>query len=294
MLDMAKKIIERKKGKAGKIVKKIVLGFVVLVVCAIILFPLVWMFPAAFKTKREIWQIPNTWWPNTFVGDNFSKIMNLDLNGYNFLSSLLWTFLVSTIAVVLSLLVNMLAAFSFATMEFRGKKFLWVYFIITMCIPGITILLTSLRVVYFLHLTDTIWVLILPGLVSAYNIFFFRQFFYSIPLSLEEAATIDGCSRWKIFWKIFFPMSSTPMVIIGVGVFMGYWNSFIWPTLTIINNTKIAQIMQVIRILNTSTYAGQNYSIIIAATELAILIPLALFAIFQKKIIAGIAISGLK
>jgi len=275
-----------------KIVKKIVFGLIAALVCALIVFPIIWMIPAAFKTRREIWQLPNTFWPNNFTWDNFSKVLTSSLNGYNFLSSLGYTLLVSVIAVVLSLFVNMLAAYAFATMEFRGKKALWWYFIITMFIPGITILLTSIKVVYFLHMVDTIWVLIIPGVVSAYNIFFFRQFFYGIPVSLEEAATIDGCSRWGIFWRVFFPMSSTPMVIIGVTTFMGYWNSFVWPSLTIVNNTKIAQVMQVIRILN-SNYSS-NYGIVIAATLMAIAIPILIFAIFQKKIIAGIAISGLK
>jgi multiple sugar transport system permease protein len=289
MRDMAK---TRKHVSKKKIIKNILLGLVLIIVCAIILFPIIWMIPAAFKGRREIWQLPNTWWPTTFTWDNFVKVLTSDLNGYNFLSSLGYTLLVSVISVVLSLFVNMLAAYVFATMNFRFKNVLWWYFLTTMFIPGITILLTSVRVVNILHMTDTIWVLIIPGVVSAYNIFFFRQFFYGIPVSLEEAATIDGCSRWKIFYKVFLPMSSTPMVIIGVTTFMGYWNSFVWPSLTIVNNTKLAQVMQVIRILN-SNYSS-NYGIVIAATLMAIAIPILLFSIFQKKIIAGIAISGLK
>jgi multiple sugar transport system permease protein len=289
MSDMAK---TRKHVSKKKIIKNILLGLVLIIVCAIILFPIIWMIPAAFKGRREIWQLPNTWWPTTFTWDNFVKVLTSDLNGYNFLSSLGYTLLVSVISVVLSLFVNMLAAYVFATMNFRFKNVLWWYFLTTMFIPGITILLTSVRVVNILHMTDTIWVLIIPGVVSAYNIFFFRQFFYGIPVSLEEAATIDGCSRWKIFYKVFLPMSSTPMVIIGVTTFMGYWNSFVWPSLTIVNNTKLAQVMQVIRILN-SNYSS-NYGIVIAATLMAIAIPILLFSIFQKKIIAGIAISGLK
>ncbi|MCQ2802542.1 MAG: carbohydrate ABC transporter permease [Bacilli bacterium] len=276
-----------------KLVKTIVFTLICLIVAAIILFPIIWMLPAAFKNKAEIWAIPNEWLPKVFYTKNFEKIFTSNLvNDYNFISSIGSTFLVSVIAVVLSLLVNMFAAYVFANFEFRGKNFLWYYFLITMFIPGITILLTSIRVVSVLQMTDTLLVLIIPGLVSAYNIFFFRQFYYGIPRSLEEAAIIDGCSRFKIFFKVFLPMSVTPMVIIGVSVFMGYWNSFMWPTLTIVNNSEIAQVMQVIRILN-STYSGE-YGIVIAATILSIIIPLTLFIIFQKKIIAGIAVSGLK
>lgn len=275
-----------------KVIFKILRYLIVLLVIFIILFPIIWMLPAAFKGKREIWAIPNTFFPKDFTWDNFIKIFTLDHNGYNFFRSLAMTMLVATISVVGSLAVNMLAAYAFARLDFRGKKALWVYFIMTMFIPGITILLTSIRVVSILHMTDTILVLILPGLVSGYNIFFFRQFYLGIPSSLEEAAAIEGCSPFRIFIKIFLPMSVTPMVIIGVSVFMGYWNSFMWPTLTIIDNPNLAQVMQVIRVLKTS-YSGE-YGVVIAATLLAIAPPLIIFAIFQKKIVAGIAISGLK
>ncbi|WP_438848501.1 carbohydrate ABC transporter permease [Anaerocaecibacter muris] len=275
-----------------KILFKILRYFIVLAVIFIILFPIIWMLPAAFKGKQEIWAIPNTFFPKQFTWQNFIKVFNLDHNGYNFIRSLLMTMLVATLSVVGSLTVNMFAAYAFARLEFRGKKVLWVYFIMTMFIPGITILLTSIRVVSFLHMTDTIFVLVLPGLVSGYNIFFFRQFYLGMPASLEEAAAIEGCSPFKIFIKIFLPMSVTPMVIIGVSVFMGYWNSFMWPTLTIIDNPNLAQVMQVIRVLKSS-FAGE-YGIVIAATLLAIAPPLVIFAIFQKKIVAGIAISGLK
>ncbi|MBR1581894.1 MAG: carbohydrate ABC transporter permease [Bacilli bacterium] len=276
-----------------KVIKTLILSLICLIVVAIILFPIIWMLPAAFKGKVEIWALPNTWLPKVFKFDNFEKIFSDNLmNDISFVSSLGATSLVSVIAVVCSLIVNMFAAYVFANFEFRGKNFLWYYFLITMFIPGITILLTSIRVVSVLKMTDTIAVLIIPGLVSAYNIFFFRQFYFGIPRSLEEAAIIDGCSRFRIFFKVFLPMSVTPMVIIGVSVFMGYWNSFMWPTLTIVNNSAIAQVMQVIRQLN-STYSGE-YGVVIAATLISILIPLTLFTIFQKKIIAGIAISGLK
>lgn len=277
----------------NKLIKTIVFTLICVIVAAIILFPIVWMLPAAFKGKIEIWELPNHWWPKTFTMKNFEKIFMGELvNDLDFISSLGSTALVSVIAVVCSLFINMFAAYVFANFEFRGKNILWYYFLITMFIPGITILLTSIRVVSVLKMTDTLAVLIIPGLVSAYNIFFFRQFYFGIPRSLEEAAIIDGCSRFKIFFKVFLPMSVTPMVIIGVTVFMGYWNSFMWPTLTIINNSNIAQVMQVIRLMNT-TYSGE-YGVVIAATLLSITIPLTLFAIFQKKIIAGIAISGLK
>ena len=101
-------------------------------------------------------------------------------------------------------------------------------------------------------------------MANSYQIFFFRQFYLNIPSNIEEAAMIDGSSRLGIFFKIFIPMSTTPMVVIGVGTFMGAWNSFVWPTLTVSENDKLTQIMQIIRTLNV-TYSG-DYGVVIAAS----------------------------
>ena len=90
---------------------------------------------------------------------------------------------------------------------------------------------------------DTFWVLVLPGLVSGYNIFFFRQFFLSMPTSIEEAALMDGCGRFRTFLYIFIPLSKAPMVVLGANVFIAYWNSYLWPSMTI-TQPEYMQIMQ--------------------------------------------------
>lgn len=275
-----------------KHIKRIVSTVIGILVALIIAFPVIWMLPAAFKTKGELFRIPNTFLPEVFTLDNFAKVFEVDVNGTTYFHALFMTLIVAVVSTFLSLFVNMFAAYSFARLEFRGKKFLWAYVMFSMFIPGITIMLTSIRVVNILHMVDTIWVLIIPGVVNSYNIFFFRQFFLSIPESIEEAALIDGSSRLGIFFRIFLPMSTTPMVIIGIGVFMGAWNNFIWPTLTVTNNPNITQIMQVIRSLNGS-YSGE-YGVVIAATLISLIIPITLFAIFQKKILEGISLTGLK
>lgn len=262
-----------------------------LVVC-IILFPIIWMLSAAFKDRTELFAIPNKFLPASWSWDNFEKIFTMTLNGYDFTSSLLATLFVTVVATALSLFINMMAGYVFARMEFPMKNVIWWYILITMFIPGITILLTSIRVVNILNMTDTVWVLIIPGVVSAYNIFYFRQFFFSVPKSLEDAALLDGLGHFGTFWHIFRPMSTTPMIVIGISVFMGYWNSFMWPTLTVSGNAKIAQVTQIIRVLNDA-YAG-DYGVVVAASLVSIAIPLVIYMIFQKKILEGIATTGLK
>lgn len=271
---------------------RIIFSVIALLVAAIIAFPVIWMIPAAFKSKAELFSIPNTFLPREFTLKNFIKVFQVNVNGSTYLKAMGATTVVAVISTFFSLLINMFAGYVFARFEFRGKKLLWVFVMFSMFIPGITIMLTSIRMVNILHMTDTLLVLIIPGLANSYNIFYFRQFYLSVPPNIEEAALMDGESRFMMFFRIFLPMSTTPMVIIGIGTFMGSWNNFIWPTLTVTNNTGITQVMQIIRSLNGS-YQGE-YGVVIAATLMSLVIPITLFGIFQKRIVEGISLTGMK
>ncbi len=283
------------KNKLNPVVKKKIIkatyAIIAIIVICIILFPLLWMIPGAWKSKIDIWNIPPSWLPTEATWDNFAKVF-VATRQYDFGKSLISTAAVSILAMVGSLFVNTLAAYAFARIEFPGKKLLWVLYLFPMFVPGITILLTSIKVVNDLGMMDTMFVLFVPSLASAYQTFFFRQFFLGMPSAYEEAAEIDGCNAFSIFFRIFLPMSTTPLVIQGVGVFMGHWNSFLWPTLTVAGNDNLQQVMQVIRLLYNNN--PSEYGITIAASLLAILPPLMIFAFAQDKIVQGVALSGIK
>lgn len=268
--------------------------FIAVLVTAIIMFPIIWMIPSAFKPRGELFSIPNHFLPQEPTLDNFKAVFSMKLNNYNFIKSMLTTTGVAAISTVLSLTVNILAGYAFARIEFRFKKVLWIFFIVTMFVPGITIQLTSIKVVTALNMINTVWVLIVPGLSNSYQIFFFRQFYLGIPNSIDEAAAIDGCSRFKSFLKVTLPMSATPLIVLGVGNFMGAYNSYIWPVLTISDNPDLTMVMQIIQLIKSSMVSRYGFGIVIAATLMSIIIPIVIFGIFQKKIIAGLATTGLK
>jgi multiple sugar transport system permease protein len=253
------------------------------------LFPLLWMVVAGFKPEREVLSVPFRFLPSAWGVDSFRRLF-ADTT-FPFLLAMRSTFIVSATATLMALAANSMAAYAFARLEFRMKRLLWVLTIVTMYIPGMTILLTSFILVSNLGMLDTKAVLILPGIASAYSIFFFRQFFLNLPLSLEEAALIDGANRFRIFTSIYLPNALSPLVIIGVTTFLGYWNSFIWPTMTI---TKISnlQVMQVMR--SYSSMYSTRYGTVMAGSTLAALPPLILFLIFQRRIVKGIILSGIK
>ena len=273
---------------------KVLAGLVIF----LIFLPILVMLPSMFKARNEIFSSPGNPWtlfPKNPTIDNFTRLMYLQYLtiGVDFFKSLGMTMLVAALAVVLSLAINMVAAYAFARLKFPFKKIIWMCVLFTMFIPGITILITSIRVVYELGMMNTIWVLVVPGLVSAYNLFFFRQFFLGFPVELDEAAKIDGASTFQIFWHVYLPMSKTPMIIIGASIFMGYYNSYIWPSLTIDQEHKdLFQIMSVITSLYNDSSIG--YGATLAAAFIAMIPPLIIFIIVQRHIRDGIQLTGMK
>lgn len=263
---------------------KVILGAIFVIAS---LFPLAWMIIAGFKSKTEVVETPFQFFPEVWLWQNYAQI----LADPTFLQTLAWTFMGAVLFTVGSLAVNSLAAYAFARLDFRFKGTIWVIVITTMFIPGMTILLTSFIVVTRLSMLDTLSVLVIPGLASAGMVFFIRQFYLNIPKSLEEAAMLDGCGRFGIFVRIFLPLSKPPFVVMGITAFLGYWNSYVWPILTITSPERfvLQQYLATFR-SERSTELG----LLMAGSVLAAAPVIILFLIFQRQIIGNIKMAGLK
>lgn len=258
-----------------------------LIATALAIFPLVWMGLAGFKSQEEVLMTPLRILPTEWHFENYTEI----LQDPAFQKAMGTTFLGAVLFMIFSVAVNASAAYAFARLEFRFKKLWWVYVMTTYFIPGFSITITSFVVVTKLGMLDTLAVLILPGLASAYSMFFIRQFYLNIPLALEEAALIDGANRFKIFTSIFLPMSMPPFVIIGIGAYLGYWNAFVWPVMTMTNEDWY-QIGQYIFNFRSGRVAEMH--LLMASSFLAMLPTVIMFLIFQKYIVANLKMSGLK
>lgn len=270
--------------------KQTIFTVLAVVVTLTSLFPLFWMILSAFKSGKEILRAnPLRFFPSVWTTENLQKLF--EDTSYPFLQAMKSSAFVAVTAALLAITVNSMAAYAYARLDFKFKKLFWRTTIFTMYIPGITILITSFVVVNSLGMLDSYQVLILPGLASAGSIFFFRQFFLNMPMATEEAALIDGASRFRIFISIFIPNAKSPYVILGTGAFLGYWNSFLWPAMTI-TSSKYMQVMQVIRSYN-NMYSN-NYGVVLAGSAIAALPPILVFLLFQRHIVKGLMISGIK
>lgn len=251
------------------------------------LFPLAWMLIAGFKSRTEVIQTPFQFFPEVWKWENYAQI----LADPTFSRSMLWTFFGATLFTVLSLSVNSIAAYAFARLEFRFKRTLWVIVITTMFIPGMTILLTSFIVVTRLSMLDTLAVLVIPGIASAGMVFFIRQFYLNIPASIEEAAMLDGCGRFSIFLRIFLPLSKPPFVVMGITAFLAYWNSYVWPILTI-TTPDLFVVQQYLATFRSER--ATELGLLMAGSVLAAAPVIILFLVFQRQIIGNIKMAGLK
>lgn len=272
---------------AGNWVMIFLKGLVGLLFIFLALFPLAWMVIAGFKSKTEVLQTPFQFFPEMWKWENYVQIAS----DPTFMQAMGWTFLGAALFTLLSLTVNSLAAYAFARLEFRGKGVLWFIVITTMFIPGMTILLTSFIVVTNMQMLDTLAVLVIPGAASAASIFFIRQFYLNIPSSLEEAAMLDGCSRFGIYRHLFLPLSKPPFVVMGMTAFLAYWNSYVWPIMTITSQEKfvLQQYLASFRSERTS-----ELGLLMAGSALAAAPVIILFLIFQRQIIGNIKLAGLK
>jgi len=272
-----------RRGDRNRLLK--IVGLVLITVS--LLFPLAWMVIAGFKGKTEVLRSPFQFFPDMWDPKNYVAIVQ----DPQFSRAMIITFLGAVIFTVLSIAVNSMAAYALARLDFAFKRFWWVFCILPMFIPGIAILLTSFMVVSQLGMLDTLAVLIIPGVASAVQMFFLRQFYLNMPVAVEEAALIDGASRWQIFTKIFVPQSAAVFVVVGIGSYMAYWNAYVWPILTI-TNPDLTQIMQFLG--NFRSDRGNEWGLLMAGSTLAALPTIILVLFFQRYIVNGVRISGIK
>ena len=283
---MEQGMITKKKRSTKSILFIVVSILVSVIILVVSLFPLVWMILSSFKTQREV--SAGAFLPSSI---DFFNYQELSLRG--FWQSLGMTFLGAIISMTGCIVVNTMAAYAFARMDFYLKKFLWACILLPMFVPGITLLIPLYLVAADLSLLNSLPGLILPGVAQAVHVFFMRQFFLNIPNSLEEAVALDGAGKFRTFIHLFLPLSVGPIVILAISAFLGYWNAFMWPAMIIDGDTNpLRQVMQVIYSFNRDR--NKNWPLVMAGSVIATAIPFAIYLVFQKQIVESLKISGIK
>lgn len=250
------------------------------------ILPFIWMVLSSLKTDAEILKIPPTIWPETFTLDNFTKLFTeMDFAIYlkNTLIIVFFSFF--------GLFLNAMAGYCFAKFKFKGKNKLFYLVLATMMIPGQVTMIPVYLLLNAAGLTNTMTGIVLPGLVGAFGIFLFRQFMSTISDDLLEAARLDGASEFYIFWRIVIPISRPVLAVQGILTFIAGWNSFLWP-LIIANDEKFYTLSVGLQLLKGQY--GSNYALQMAGATFMVIPIILIFMTFQKYILKGFNVSGMK
>jgi len=271
-------------------VKTIIIYCVLILTSFIMIYPFIWSFTASFKTSAQIYSgNPLDLIPNPFTLENYKKACTL-LPFHRFLfNSLMLSFVVPVITIIIS----SMAAYAFARLRFKGRDFIFLAFLAVIMLPGHITLIPRYILMRVLGWINTYTALIIPPVFSGnlvFNIFFMRQFFLSIPRELEDAALIDGCSRFQVWWKIIMPNSKAGIATIAIVSFKFQWNSFLWPNVVI--NDYLKMPIQV-GLSYFKSNVGTNWSMLMAGTVLSIIPIILIFIFLQRYFISGALTSGL-
>jgi multiple sugar transport system permease protein len=275
--------------------KQILIYALLIILALVFLLPFYWMVNTSLKTPEQLFAIPPVWFPHPFAWGNYIKILTYSL-GPNYPSvarSALNTLLITVNGVVATLFSSSLVAYAFARMEFRGKNFLFLLILGTLMIPFAVIMIPQFILWHKINWLDTYWPLIIPQWFGgAWNIFLMRQFFMSIPKEYDEAALLEGASRWDIYWKIILPLSKPVLAAVAVFAFVFFWNDFMNPLIILVTPIKFTLTMFLANF--GMIYQYVQWQLWMAGAVVVVLPCLFLFFFTQNLFLSGINVTGMR
>ncbi|MFI6348936.1 carbohydrate ABC transporter permease [Streptomyces sp. NPDC050560] len=265
-------------GRAG-------LTLLAVVVSVISVLPVLYMVSAAFKTRSTV--TDGSLVPKEFTVQNFVYVFTeVPFARY------LWnSFFTSAVITIVALFFHSMAAYALARLRFPGREKIFASIFATLLVTAPVVLIPLFMVARELHLLNSYQGLIVPAIFNAFGIFLLRQFYLGLPKELEEAAIIDGCGHWRVYWNIVLPMSRPILSALAIFFFLANWNAFVWPLVA--TNDDSLTVVQ-LGIASFQTQYSSNWNYILAAATVAAIPMLILFFAFQRQIVESIKTSGLK
>jgi multiple sugar transport system permease protein len=263
-----------------------ILGYVLLTIgAAAMAFPFLWMIVSSFKGAREV--LAPSFWPTSFTFANYVEVLTRTSFPRWFANSLIVA--VANTASVLFFCA--LVGYVLAQMRFPGKQVVFLAILSTLMVPTEMLVIPWFVMSAQFGWVDTYWGLLFPGLIPGFGVFLMRQFFQTLPRDLFDAGRIDGVSELGLFLRIGLPLVGPGLAALGIFAFIGNWNAFLWP-LIVAQSPEMRTVPVGISLF--SGEAGSSWHLIMTASSLAIVPVLTVFAIFQRQIIEGVVLTGVK
>ncbi len=268
--------------------RSLLMWLVFLPLVAIVIVPLLYMFSMAFTLEANQLKFPIEWIPQPATLTNFTKIfVDPQLPIIRWFTNSLIVALVGTSIIVF---LCTLSGYAFARLEFPGKDMLFSLLLFSLMIPVAVTLIPAFLLLRDLKMLNTYHAIWWPAAASVTGIFLMRQHFYSIPSELEDAARVDGANRFRIYWQICLPLVRGAMVALFIFTFLGLWNDLFWPLIVLSDRTALTLPVGLL-VIQQGSYVQRGLAF--AGAFIASVPTLIVYAILQRKIIAGITTAGL-
>lgn len=267
-------------------VGSIVSHTLLVIIALLVLFPFFWMLDTALKPNNQVFEFPPSFIPSSIQWGNFVEAWTYLPFGHFIFNTLV----VAGGGTLLVVLTSSLAAYAFARLKFPGRDLVFVLYLSTLMVPQAVLVVPQFFLIKDLEWINTYQALILPGAFTAFGTFLLRQFFKGIPIELEEAAKLDGCSRLRILFQVILPLSTAALAVLALFTFIGFWNNFLWP-LIVVNTADMATIPLGLQMFQGQHAQAWNY--MMAGATISIVPGLILLIFVQKYLVQGISLTGL-
>ncbi|HEX5859102.1 MAG TPA: carbohydrate ABC transporter permease [Microbacterium sp.] len=264
-------------------------GYVLLVIFAIgLLMPFFWMVMSSLKSANEVFSVPVTWIPETFVWSNYVEIWSQS-------NMLVWirnTLFLAVVVTFLQVLTGSFAAYGFARIRFPGRDVLFLVYIGTIAVPWQSYMIPQFILLSNAKLSNTLWAIILLQAFGAFGVFLMKQYYETIPEELSEAARLDGLSEYGIWRRIMLPLSIPALASLTLLTFVNTWNDYLGP-LIYLRNPDLWTIQLGLKSFVSNLY-DTNYALLFAGLTISVLPIAIIFMLGQKYFVEGLATSGMK
>ena len=247
--------------------------------------PFLWMVLTSLKDIGEVDK--DTWIPEVFQWANYLQVFEEVTFGRFYWNSIFITCWITLITVLSSAM----AAFAFSRIDWPGRDKLFVLYLGTMMLPGLAMMIPNYQIMIELGLVDTYLGLIIGSSFAPFGTFLLRQFMMTIPKSLDEAAEMDGASKWDVFWNVVMPMSRPGLITLTIFTFIGAYQSFFWP-LVMIRSFDLYTLP--IGLLYFDSSQGNTTHLLMAAVTMSVIPMIVIFVVMQKHLVKGIQLGGVK
>lgn len=265
------------------VVAHIVLGLGGLIMA----FPFLWQIIMSLSTNTEVQSVTPVFWPAELQWDNYVRVFER----LPFFSQLQTSVAVTVIRTLAQILFCTLAGYAFARMRFRGRGVLLALVLSILMVPSQVYLLSQYQLIQGFGLLDSLGGLVLPGLFSAFGTFLMRTAFLAMPAELEEAARLDGANPFQIFWRVMLPLATPTISVLAITTVLWSWNELLWPLVVTTFSDRMPLSAGLATLIGDRT---TDYPVVMAASLLAMAPVLIMFIVLQRRVIDGLASSGLK